>query len=115
MKRISTLITMIALLPGLMTAARVNGRLGMDNVDIHKKGDRLQVNLNLILDSLNMKGQNQFFVTPVVTDGNTNVAMPAVMINGRNMHIAYQRGTIRSLVKRHDVAQEVERHNGWHI
>lgn len=112
MKRISTLITMIALLPGLMTAARVNGRLGMDNVDIHKKGDRLQVNLNLILDSLNMKGQNQFFVTPVVTDGNTNAAMPAVMINGRNMHIAYQRGTIRSLVKRHDVAQEVERHNG---
>ena len=40
MKRISTLITMIALLPGLMTAARVNGRLGMDNVDIHKTACR---------------------------------------------------------------------------
>ena len=74
MKRISTLITMIALLPGLMTAARVNGRLGMDNVDIHKTGDRLQVNLNLILDSLNMKGQNQFFVTTWLRRWNATTA-----------------------------------------
>lgn len=107
------LILLAALVPGLAMAASVEGRMGMHNISVNRAGSNLDVSLDIVLDSLKMKGKQQLYVTPVVTDNNgQSVVMPAVLVNGRNMHIAYQRGTIRDQIKRHDIVTEIERRNG---
>lgn len=112
MKRANILLT-AALTPLMLLASAVDGRVGLHNLSFHQAGNRLEVSLDMVLDSLDLPGRKQLYVTPVVTDGKGNsAAMPAVLINGRNMHIAYERGTLRNSAKRHDITTEIERHNG---
>lgn len=79
-------------------------------------GKDLQVSAELSLDSLLLKGNEQIFLTPVVTgeEGEEEI-LPTVLLTGRNMHYAYERGTMRGLKefrKKYNIIREMQRENG---
>ena len=86
-----------------------------DHVSVHADGHSLTVSADLILDSLELKSNNQIFITPVVmTDGTMSMTLPSVLVNGRKMHLSYQRGALNGFdaIRSHDIINEVERKNG---
>ena len=87
-----------------------------ENVDIIFNGDYLTVSADILLDSLKIRSNEQVFITPVVTstDSTTIKQLPSVLVNGRNMHISYERGVLRNFksMDNHQICQEVLRHNG---
>lgn len=76
--------------------------------------NQVAVKIDFVLDSLNLKPNQQLYVSPVLEDGSGNrVVLPAILVNGRNMHYAWQRGTIkRGGEHNYVVAQELRRLNG---
>ncbi|MDE5807424.1 MAG: DUF3868 domain-containing protein [Muribaculaceae bacterium] len=79
-------------------------------------GKELQVSAEISLDSLKLKGNEQIFLTPVVTgEKGEEVILPTILLTGRNMHYAYERGTMRGLKefkKKYNIIREVQRENG---
>lgn len=75
---------------------------------------KLDVAISFTLDSLRLGGNKQIFITPVIEDGKGNrEVLPSLLINGRNMHYAYDRGSIRrGGDHNYTVLQEVRRYNG---
>ncbi len=95
-------------------AAKDGGKLLYENLSFDRAGSKFHVSVDIVLDSLEMSGNRQLFVTPVIegTRGES-VELPSVLINGRNMHYAYERGTLPSeVLARYDILKEVRRHNG---
>lgn len=112
---ISSIIATLILISGSAVHARgKSGRIMVSRPVIHVADGRLQVSLSLCLDSLNLGSNHQLYISPVVEDtAGNSVVMPAVLVNGRNMHLAYQRGYIHSNESRkYDVVKEVRRTNG---
>ena len=89
------------------------------NVDIHISGDYLSVSADIVLDSLKLGSNKQIFITPVIsaqeeTPGSKTIQLPSVLVNGRNMHVSYERGVLRKFneIRTHEIGQELQRHNG---
>ena len=85
-----------------------------NNVHVDYTNEMLTVSADIVLDSLRLKSNNQLFITPIVKAGDTmTVSLPSVLVNGRKMHISYQRGVLNGFktIKQHDIIQEVERKN----
>lgn len=115
MRRYIPYILMIAaLLPATVQAARPMGKVATENARARKVGDELQVKARLNLDSLHLGGNNQIYVTPIVeVPGGESKVLPSVLVNGRNMHYAYERGSMpREKGRDYTIAYEVRRHNG---
>lgn len=95
MKRIYNLL-LAALMPLMLFAAKDGGRITTANVDLHQSGDMFLVSFDFVLDSLTLGANKQVFVTPVITgvEDSTEVVLPTLLINGRNMHYGYERGSI---------------------
>lgn len=76
----------------------------------------LLVDINFVLDSIRMKSNGQMFLTPMVMDDNGNKEyLPTILVNGRNMQIAFDRKTIkRGGPNGYDVVKDVRRRNGKH-
>ena len=70
-------------------AAAPTGNIAMENVEFFRTGDVFNLKLDYVLDSLRLGSNRQILVTPVVegSDGQ-QVALPTLLINGRNMHYA---------------------------
>lgn len=118
MKPIKTIITLgIAILFSFAPAfALVKELISAKKVDIHFADSLLMVSADIVLDSLDLKSNHQVIITPIVEDttsGHTT-DLPSVLVNGRNMHISYQRGALRNFpdIKAHDICQELRRFNG---
>ncbi len=81
---------------------------------MHRVGDRFQMSIDFVLDSLKLGGNKQLYVTPVVEDADSNrEVMPTLLINGRNMHYAYERRTLPGHgTENYVIAKEVRRNNG---
>lgn len=105
-------IALLALLSLSATAAVQTGRMNTRNLAVTRAGDKLQVAFDLVLDSMKLRSNHQYFVTPVITDGTNSVSLPSVMVNGRNMQYAWQRGVLRKLKDRYTLDQVVRRDNG---
>lgn len=112
MKRIA--YTIVAILLSLTAyAAGDTDRLEIRNVKTHRSGSELLVTADIVLDSLKLKPNQQLYVTPVVHNGGgSSAVLPAVLVNGRNMHLAYERKTLRKQAALKNVAYEVRRNNG---
>ena len=85
------------------------------DVETGVSGDYFHLNADLVLDSLKLGGNRQVFVTPVISDGGTHrMELPSLLVNGRRMHISYQRGALKGFkeIKSHEIWNEVERRNG---
>ena len=113
MKRIYILLLAAFLLPQAIRADK-GGEIKTANVDFHLSGGAFHVSLDFVLDELLLKSNEQMFVTPVISGpGGAEVAMPSILISGRNMHYAYERGAINiKNIESYDVTEEVRRLNG---
>lgn len=85
------------------------------NLTLTRGSGRLHLSADIILDSLKLKANQQVFMTPVVTaqDGSTAI-FPTILVTGRGMHYAYERGTMRGLKEyrsAYDIGSEVRRLN----
>lgn len=103
-----------ALIPTASWAARPLGSISTEQTKTRKVGDEIQISSVIVLDSLRLGGNNQIYVTPVIEiPGAQSQTLPSVLINGRNMHYAYERGSMpREKGRDYTIAYEVRRHNG---
>lgn len=107
-------ITMLIAALTFSTAAFGKGAISQSAPDMRVKGSILTVDFRFKLDSLTLGSNEQLFVTPVIEDTlGHSVVLPTLLANGRNMHIAYERGTIdRNGARDYDIYREVRRNNG---
>lgn len=105
---------LIVLAPLAAYAANEGGSVSTANVDFHQSGGYFHVSLDLVLDSLDLGSNGQMFVTPVISGPEgAEVVMPTVLVNGRNMHYAYERGSLNPAdFANYDITAEVRRYNG---
>ncbi|MCM1504114.1 MAG: DUF3868 domain-containing protein [Muribaculum sp.] len=103
-----------ALLTMASALAASAGVIGTSRPVIQKADDKLHVSIEFKLDSIEVESNHQLFVTPVI-DGpqGQRVTLPALLVNGRNMHYVYERGTLNDVIMgQYVIAQEVRRING---
>lgn len=102
----------------LHSVATASGKIAFDNLSLTNVngGKSLHFSADILLDSLSLKSNEHIFVTPVMTGSEGHIALfPTVLVTGRGMHFAYERGTMRGLKKYrqdYDIVKEIERHNG---
>lgn len=104
----------IALIATTVAPAFPSGKVSATDPVRRIHDGRLEVTFDLTLDSLRLRSDGQLYITPVVEgkDGASEV-MPTVLVNGRNMHYLYHRGTVRNPSgHRYDIISEVKRNNG---
>lgn len=90
-------------------------RVATSNIDVRSTDNYLTVSADIVLDSLRLDKNQQIFITPIIQSGSgASVDLPSVLVNGRNMHISYQRGVLRKFkeIRSREIAKEVERANG---
>lgn len=77
-------------------------------------GDRMKFSADIVLDALDLKSNRQIFLTPILEDGSGNTeVLPAALVNGRAMQIAWERGTVKASDKyENGVEVAVRRKNG---
>lgn len=97
-----------------LSAVADSGSLSVSDLEFHRSGGKLHLSAQLVLDSVKLGSNHQILVTPIVSaPGVKSVALPTVLVNGRNMHYSYERGTLpRDLFSRYDIVSEVMRRNG---
>jgi len=112
MKRLIQTLLVLSL-PLSLGAVSASGHISTSNIGFHQNGEYFQVSFDLVLDSLHLGADKQIYITPVVrgADG-AEAVMPTVLVNGRNMHYAYERGSLPGGIPDYDVATEVRRFNG---
>lgn len=95
-------------------AAAIEGGIKTSACKVTHSGDQLIVSADFMLDSLRLGANHQIYITPVLADDHGHsIALPAVLLSGRNMHYAIERKTIKAEDANHPrVAQEVRRNNG---
>lgn len=111
MKR--TLILLAATV-ALCSSTHGKGTVIATATDFRINKGELTVGMELSFDSLSLGTNEQLFVTPVLCDSAGNsVQLPTILANGRNMHIAYERGTIdRNGTHDYALYRELRRVNG---
>lgn len=115
MKRNVLILALAAL--SLLSASARQEEIAISTSGVHfsRGGGKFVVVADIVLDSLHLQNNGQVFVTPVVSgpDGQS-VVMPSVLVTGRNMHYAYERGTMPGLadmLRRYDIVTESRRDN----
>ncbi len=110
------LLIIAGLLAAFSCAAATGEAIRTDNMTLLRVGSNLHVSADIVLDGFQLKGNEQVFMTPVITgEDGKRVELPTVLVTGRNMHYAYERGTMRGLKdfrQRYNISKEVRRDNG---
>ncbi len=114
-RKLNTIIA--ALSVGIIAASAIaNQTVHTENLAINRGGGKMHLSADIVLDSLKLNSGQQIFMTPVISgeDGESAI-FPTVLVTGRGMHYAYERGTMRGLKdyrKKYDIVKEVRRLNG---
>ena len=103
----STLLALLLLLTCASASAGAKEQISARNVDFYITDQYLVVTADFILDSLKLGSNKQVLITPILetgstesddaqraTDNSERKILPSVLVNGRNMHISYQRGVL---------------------
>lgn len=110
---IKAMMIMAALVGG---SAVLTAGINTEKVSFKPGGGKMHISAEIVLDSLKLKSNQQMFMTPVLTgEQGETVVLPTLLLTGRNMHYAYERGTMRELKKyqqKYDIIGEVQRTNG---
>lgn len=69
-----------------------NDALNLSDVSLWQQGDSLYVGMKIDMKNLNISSQRSLTLTPLLTDGEHNVALENIIINGRRRQKAYVRG-----------------------
>lgn len=111
---IDKLLVTVAMIMGFTIPG--NAQINTENVNIIRKGDKMMVSAEIVLDSLDLKSNRQIFLTPVIEGKSGESAqLPSILVTGRGMHYAYERGTMRGLSefrKKYNIMREIRRDNG---
>lgn len=92
-----------------------SGTIMPGNVSVVAADGFLSVSADFDISDLKLDRNRQLFVTPLLKGGaGETITLPSVLINGRNMYYAYERGSLRNApaVKKHDIVTAVRRING---
>lgn len=94
--------------------AGISSGLEYRDVKVTRNGNNLDAQVDIVLDGLKLKSNRQVYITPHITDGRDSTALlPSLLVNGRNMHIAWQRGTVaKTPASAQPLAAEIQRRNG---
>lgn len=121
MKRTLSLLTiLLAAFTMVVANSNIVKTLAPKEVKVHElhaamNSSKLMVSMEMVLDSLTLKGNHQILITPYVETGDAaqSVALPTVCVSGRNMHYVYERTgkTINSGNVAYDIRQELRRLN----
>jgi len=97
-----------------VVAATGTGRIAVSGENVSMNGDKIDVRLDLVLDSLRLGSNNQLYISPVITDnGSNSTVLPAVLVNGRNMQFAIDRHVMKAANDRYpEIFTSVKRNNG---
>lgn len=95
-------------------AGRHEGKIVFPKLESVMSGELLRVNSEIRLDSVRLGANDQFFITPVIEDDKGNSeSLPSVLVNGRNMHYVWERGSLgRGFSEKNEILTEVLRKNG---
>lgn len=97
MKPISSVLSiLLSLISFTATGSGSNPGMRVSGPHHRLDGDRLEVKYTFDLDSMKLGANGQLYVSPVIENQEGDkVYLPTLLINGRNMHYAYERGTIK--------------------
>lgn len=95
-------------------AAKQSGSMKVDNLRVVRDNSQILVRADINMDSLQLPTNRSLIVTPVIDGPNgEQLALPSLLVNGRDMHFAYERGTMnREVIKNYSILDEVRRNNG---
>lgn len=82
------------MLAAVAFTANADVKITSNDINIKRLDDKtVDVSMKLVIDSLNIKKNQQLFITPTLTqEGTDNMkVLPSVLVNGRNMHYLYLR------------------------
>ncbi len=115
MRKIITII-LLAAMSSLPAMADNNGKsIKADQVSVTQDGGKVIATLNLILDQITLKSNQQLFVTPYIISADQKMAaFPTVLLNGRNMQYVYERSGLSRKAKATfaNICQVARRRNG---
>lgn len=95
------------------SATKSKGTITKRDVNISSVGKKCAVSLKIDLTGLDIRNNDQFYVTPVISDGDASVVMPSVLVSGRSMHYVYMRNGNKPLRPTdYKIKEEVWRRNG---
>lgn len=58
----------------------------------NRAGDRMAVSMQIVLDSLELKSEQQLILSPRLSADGDTMALPRIFINGRKQQLRYERG-----------------------
>ncbi|MGM9853979.1 MAG: DUF3868 domain-containing protein [Muribaculaceae bacterium] len=102
------------ILTAAVAATALTAMAGVRTANLSKArlGNEVRVRFDIVLDDLKLGSNKQLYITPVIQQGDSAAVLPAVLINGRNMHYGYQRKTAPVNPHYPVIQQEVWRKNG---
>ena len=115
MKKLFTILLLLAASLFSVAAATDGGKLTTRNVSVQQDGQKIVASLNLVLDDVRLASNHQLFVTPYVESADhQRAAFPTVVVNGRNMQYVYERSGLakRQADNYSHIGQVVRRLNG---
>lgn len=91
----------------------VAGGVSYRDVEVTRNGSNIEVSASVVLDSLKLGSNRQLYISAVLRNNSDSVRhMPQLLVNGRNMHIAMQRGTLPATpASKKPVIAEIRRKN----
>lgn len=89
--------------------SHIDTEVRADALSLTHADGRVRVSFRVVMDSLRLGRNEQLYVTPRLDGDGHDVWLPALLISGRNMHYAYQRGSVRA---DRDLVGEIRRENG---
>lgn len=69
-----------------------NDAIGINNISLWQQGASLYVDMLIDMQNLSVSPERMLTLTPVLTDGQHNVALESLIINGKRRQKAYLRG-----------------------
>lgn len=85
------LLALLAILP-VSAQSLMNNALNLSDVSLWQQGNTLSVTMKIDMQNLTISPQRSLTLTPLLTDGEHNVALQDIIINGRRRQKAYMRG-----------------------
>lgn len=85
------LLALFAVLP-VGAQKLMNNTLNLSDVSLWQQGDSLYVSMKIDMNDLTISPQRSLTLTPLLTDGEHNIALEDIVINGHRRQKAYLRG-----------------------
>lgn len=111
LKAITAAVMMAAISWQGLASAPGQAPIRIDNLAISRQDTLLILNAEMVLDALHLGSNRQMYISPEVSDSMGNrLLLPEILVNGRNMQYAVERGTLKATSSKHpDVLRMITR------